>query len=204
MSSSSPVSFAAAENTAPSTPISARLTSVPSTAVEVLAETPWVRYSTTNMISPAPTTATSSGLCPARIDGMHEQHQHHEAQHQRAQRREPLPAAEQQHGGREEDRQQHERPAALEVHDLVRLGGLRLAARIGQHHLVADLVARRTGALTLGIVTLCPFASPSDIFTVTAVHFSPHTSSCTPVTTALTGTWCRPISAPVRCSCPNG
>ena len=38
---------------------------------------------------------------------------------------------------------------------------------------------------------------------MTAVHFSPHTSSCMPVTTALTGTWCRPISAPVRCSCPT-
>ena len=41
--SSSPVSRAAAENAAPSTPISASDSRVPSTAVEVRADGPWVR-----------------------------------------------------------------------------------------------------------------------------------------------------------------
>ncbi len=41
--SSSPVSWAAAENAAPSPPISASDSRVPSTAVEVRAEGPWVR-----------------------------------------------------------------------------------------------------------------------------------------------------------------
>ncbi len=67
--SSSPVSREAAENAAPSRPISARDTSVPSTAVDVRADSPCVRYSTANMITPAPTTATASGLRPSRIAG---------------------------------------------------------------------------------------------------------------------------------------
>ncbi len=50
---------------------------------------------------------------------------------------------------------------------------------------------------------LWPFASPSVIRTVIAMHFSPQ-FSCTPVTTASTGTWCSPTAAPVFCSCPNG
>ena len=67
--SSSPVSREAAENAAPRRPISARDTSVPSTAVDVRADSPCVRYSTANMITPAPTTATASGLRPSRIAG---------------------------------------------------------------------------------------------------------------------------------------
>ena len=42
---------------------------VPSTAVDVRADSPCVRYRTTNMITPAPTTATSSGFSPAMIAG---------------------------------------------------------------------------------------------------------------------------------------
>ena len=67
--SSSPVSRAAAVNPAPRAPISASDTSVPSTAVDVRADNPCVRYSTANMITPAPTTATASGLRPSRIAG---------------------------------------------------------------------------------------------------------------------------------------
>ena len=67
--SSSPVSRAAAVNPAPRAPISASDTSVPSTAVDVRADNPCVRYSTANMITPEPTTATASGLRPSRIAG---------------------------------------------------------------------------------------------------------------------------------------
>ena len=69
VSSSMPVSFANAAHSAPSTPISVRLTMVPSTAVDVRADNPCVRYRTANMITPAPTMATSSGLSPPVIAG---------------------------------------------------------------------------------------------------------------------------------------
>jgi hypothetical protein len=56
-------------NSAPSTPVSTRLASVPATATEVCTLTPWVRYSAANMIAEAPTTAINSGGEPSRIAG---------------------------------------------------------------------------------------------------------------------------------------
>ena len=45
---------------------------MPSTAVDVRAESPCVRYSTANMITPAPTTATASGTAPGQDRRHHE------------------------------------------------------------------------------------------------------------------------------------
>ena len=75
--------------------------------------------------------------------GEDEEQQHDEAQAERGQRREPAPPAQRQHGGGEQPRQPPQRPAALEVDDLVGAGVVRVAAGPGQHDRVAD---RRTAA----------------------------------------------------------
>ena len=90
--SSSPVSSAAAANTAPSTPISASDSSVPSTAVEVRADSPWVRYSTANMIRQDADHGHRQRIVPGQDRRQHEHQQHQEAQ-ARARPARPAPAS---------------------------------------------------------------------------------------------------------------
>ncbi len=69
LSSVLPVSAAQPMNSDPSTPISTREMSVPSTATDVRADRPWHRYSAISMMALDPITATSSGLEPCRMAG---------------------------------------------------------------------------------------------------------------------------------------
>ena len=69
LSSVLPVSAAQPMNTEPSSPISSSDTSVPSTATEVRAVSPWHMYSAISMMALPPTTATTSGFEPCRIAG---------------------------------------------------------------------------------------------------------------------------------------
>lgn len=69
LSSVLPVSAAQSMNSEPSRPIRHRETSVPSTATEVRADSPWQMYRAISMMALDPTTAISSGFEPCRIPG---------------------------------------------------------------------------------------------------------------------------------------
>ncbi len=69
LSSVLPVSAAQPMNNEPSSPISSSEISVPSTATDVRAVSPWQVYSAISMMALAPTTATTSGFDPCRIAG---------------------------------------------------------------------------------------------------------------------------------------
>ena len=97
------------------------------------------------MIRQAPTTATQSGSWPARIAGRTNISSTTKLSAERGQRREAPPAAQRQHGGGEQPRQPPQRPAALEVDDLVGARVVGVAARPGQHHRVADREPRGAG-----------------------------------------------------------
>ena len=97
------------------------------------------------MIRQAPTTATQSGLWPARMAGRTNISSTTKLSAERGQRREAPPAAQRQHGGGEQPRQPPQRPAALEVDDLVGARVVGVAAGPGQHHRVADREPRGAG-----------------------------------------------------------
>ena len=141
--SSRPVSRAAAAKAAPSTPISASDSRVPNTAVEVRADGPWVRYSTTNMIRQEPTTATASGSWPARIAGRTNTSSTTKLSPSATSAASPRQRPSSSTAAAKATASQSSGRPALEVDDLVGARVGRVTARPAEHHPVADRELRR-------------------------------------------------------------
>ena len=95
------------------------------------------------MITPAPTTATASGLRPSRMAGSTNSRSTAKLTTMRRERGQPAPSPEDDDRGGEQPGEPEQRAAALEVDDLVRRRIVRVAARPAEHDRVADGEARR-------------------------------------------------------------
>ena len=97
------------------------------------------------MIRQAPTTATQSGLWPARMAGRTNSSSTTKLRPSAASAASPRQRPSASTAAANSPASHHSDPLALEVHHLVGAGVVGVAARPGQHHLVADREPRRAG-----------------------------------------------------------